>query len=133
MGLSLNLVEHSAFNRTRLTPTVGSNPTEPTNINTYFKENISMKLKELIIENQEKMIKKYNITKVEDGCIGLDEEKGIWYGWSHRAVTGFKIGDKIFDENFGDDKTKFTEHGAKDIKTLEDAKQAAKNFAESVS
>ncbi len=133
MGLSLNLVEHSAFNRTRLTPTVGSNPTEPTNINTYFKENISMKLKELIIENQEKMIKKYNITKVEDGCIGLDEEKGIWYGWSHRAVTGFKIGDKIFDENFGDDKTKFTEHGATDIKTLEDAKQAAKNFAESVS
>ncbi len=92
-----------------------------------------MKLKELIIENQEEMIKKYNITKVEDGCIGLDEEKGIWYGWSHRAVTGFKIGDKLFDENFGDDKTKFTEHGEKDIKTLEDAKQAAKNFAESVS
>ncbi len=92
-----------------------------------------MKLKELIFENQETLAKKYNITKFESGSIGLDEDKGIWYGWSHRAIFGFKIGDKIFEEDFGDDKTKYSEHGEKDIKTLEDAKQAAKNFADSVS
>lgn len=90
-----------------------------------------MKLEELF-ENQEDLIKKYNLTKVEDGCIGLDEDKGIWYGWSHRAVFGFKIGDKLFTSDFGDDKTKFSEHGEKTIKTLDDAKQAAKNFADHV-
>jgi len=58
-----------------------------------------MKLKELMLEtSQEELGKKYNITKFEGAGLGLDEDKGIWYGWSHRAIVGFKIGDKIFDE-----------------------------------
>ena len=56
-------------------------------------------------------IKKYNITKCGPGSTGFDEEKEIWYGWSHRAVVGFKIGDKIFEPDFGDDDTLFSEHG----------------------
>jgi len=79
------------------------------------------------------MLKKYNITKRGPGSIGLDEKKGIWYGWSHRAIQGFKIGNKIFEEKFGDENTKYIEHGSKTIKTLDDAKLAAQRFAKSVS
>ena len=84
-------------------------------------------------EGQAELLKKYNITKRGSGSTGLDEDKGIWYGWSHRAICGFKIGDKIFEENFGDEKTKFTEHGSKPIKTLDDAKLAAERFSSYVS
>lgn len=84
-------------------------------------------------ENVEDMIKKYNITKRGKNSTGLDEEKGIWYGWSHRGSCGFKIGDKIFEEDFGDDNTKFTEHGSKTIKTLDDAKLSAERFSDHVS
>jgi len=78
-------------------------------------------------------IKKYNITKCGPGSTGFDEEKEIWYGWSHRAVVGFKIGDKIFEPDFGDDDTLFSEHGSKDIKTLDDAKLSAIAFSKYVS
>ncbi len=78
-------------------------------------------------------VKKYNITKRGKASTGLDEEKGIWYGWSHRAIVGFKIGDKIFEPNFGDDKTEFTKHGSKTIKTLADAKLSAERFSDDVS
>ena len=46
---------------------------------------------------------------------------------------GFTIGDKIFEENFGDDKTPFVKHGTKTITTLEEAKGAAYAFARYVS
>jgi len=91
-----------------------------------------MKLAELF-ESQEDIIKKYNITKRGKGSTGLDEEKGIWYGWSHRAIMGFKIGDKIFEEDFGDDHTPFKKHGSKTIKTLDDAKLSAERFSDYVS
>jgi len=91
-----------------------------------------MKLHELF-ENTEDICKKYNITIRGKNSTGLDEDKGIWYGWSHRAIVGFKIGDKIFDENFGDDKTPFTKHGSKTIKTLDDAKLSAERFSDYVS
>jgi len=81
----------------------------------------------------EKMLKDNNITKHVSHSTGLDEESGTWYGWSHRAVVGFKIGNKIFEPDFGDDNTDFTEHGSKPIKTLADAKQSAKAFADYVS
>lgn len=79
------------------------------------------------------VIKKYNITKKGPGSTGLDEKKGIYYGWSHRCICGFKIGDKIFEADYGDENTKYTEHGSKTIKTLDDAKLAAKNFSNYVS
>ncbi len=65
--------------------------------------------------------------------IGFNHTEKKWYGWSHRAICGFGKGDRIFEEKFGNDKTKFTKHGRKTIKTLEDAKLAAKRFARYVS
>lgn len=91
-------------------------------------------IKHLIIEGiTEDIKKKYKITKVEQGSIGFSEENQTWYGWSHRACVGFKIGDKIFDADFGDENTPFIKHGSKTIKTLDQAKQAAKNFADYIS
>ncbi len=60
-------------------------------------------------------------------------EKGSWHGWSHRAICGFKKGDKVFEERYGDDNTPFVKHGRKTIKTDADARLAAKRFARSVS
>lgn len=64
--------------------------------------------------------------------IGYSEKHGKWFGWSHRAICGFGIGDKIFEEKYGDDETPYVEHGSKPITTLDDAKLAAQRFAESV-
>lgn len=67
-------------------------------------------------------------------CIGYDPDKKIWYGWSHRAIRGFKKGDLLFEERFvTDDKKPFKECGDKVIETLEEAYQAACNFAAYVS
>lgn len=94
-----------------------------------------MRIQEIILESglDDTIVKKYNITKRGEQSTGLDEEKGIWYGWSHRAIVGFEIGDKIFEEDFGDDKTKFKKHGSKTIKTLADAKLSAERFSDNVS
>ena len=84
---------------------------------------------------EKKGITKFEKTKPSDSIcsIGFNEKENKWYGWSHRAICGFGIGDKLFIEDFGDDKTLFTKHGKETIKNLEQAKQAAKNFAEYVS
>lgn len=66
-------------------------------------------------------------------CIGFNTMQQKWYGWSHRAICGFKIGNRIFEEEYGNDQTPFNKHGNKKIECLADAKQAAINFAESVS
>lgn len=65
--------------------------------------------------------------------VGFNAKNNKWYGWSHRALCAFGIGDKIFEEDFGDDNTPYNQHGAVTIETLEDARQAAANFARSVS
>lgn len=66
--------------------------------------------------------------------IGYCPSDKKWYGWSHRAIAGFGIGDKIYEEDFSDDdKMPFIKHGRHTIKTLEQAKLAATLFAESVS
>jgi hypothetical protein len=72
----------------------------------------------------------------KDHCIcsiGFNEAEQKWHGWSHRCIFGFGIGDKIFIERFGDDNTHFAQHGRTTIKTLAQAKIAAKRFARSVS
>ena len=56
-----------------------------------------------------------------------------WCGWSHRAKCCFGIGDKIFEEDFGDDTTLYTQHGSDPIITYADKKQAAINFAKYIS
>ena len=81
--------------------------------------------------------------------IGFCEKEQKWYGWSHRAMLGFEIGDKLFDENWvGDgmsderdefgflismDNVKFIERGGIVIQSLNQAKQAAINFSDYVS
>jgi hypothetical protein len=65
--------------------------------------------------------------------IGFCEKEQKWWGWSHRAMASFGLGDRIFEEDYGDDKTLFTQHGPVVIKTLDQAKQAAINFADYVS
>lgn len=87
----------------------------------------------LLAESMEKIKAKYGIDKTEDGCIGFSEKNKKWYGWSHRAIFGFKVGDKIFEPDFGDDSTPFNQHGSKECKTLDDCKKAAKAFADYVS
>lgn len=59
--------------------------------------------------------------------IGFNEKEQKWYGWSHRAMKGFGVGDT--PEEWFPNKTS---KGAK-IKTLDEAKDAARAFAESVS
>jgi len=53
---------------------------------------------------------------------------GKCYGWSHRAVYGFKIGDVVKSDTCGNKSKK-----EYIIKTREQAEEAAKNFADSVS
>jgi hypothetical protein len=65
--------------------------------------------------------------------IGYNPIEKKWYGWSHRAMCGFGIGDMIFEEEFGDEKTDFRRHGKNKIETMEDAMKAAIAFAGSVS
>ncbi len=65
--------------------------------------------------------------------IGFNEQEQKWYGWSHRGICGFGIGDKIFKHRFGNDQTPFIQHGSKPIKNMKDAKKAAIRFAEYVS
>lgn len=60
--------------------------------------------------------------------IGYSPNDGKWYGWSHRAIQGFGIGDK------GETFTPLNSTKSKEkISTLLEAKQAAIEFAESVS
>lgn len=59
--------------------------------------------------------------------VGFAPKEQKWYGWSHRAIAGFGINDEAF-ECFPEGNKK-----GKKIKTLEQAKEAAKKFAESVS
>lgn len=83
--------------------------------------------------------RKYGITEFEKkssdssvATIGYSPKDKKWYGWSHRAIYGFKVGDKIFEPDYGDDKTPFNQHGSKEAKTLEDCKKAARAFADYV-
>lgn len=105
-----------------------------------------------------KMVEKHNITQIQSrngghvACIGYCENyvedgtknnpRQVWIGWSHRAACPFGIGDKIFDASLlgslSDEDNEwsdvpFPQVGLEDIKSLDDAKTAAINFAEYVS
>jgi hypothetical protein len=66
--------------------------------------------------------------------IGFCPDDGKWYGWSHRAIVGFRIGDRLFEQDYpeANDDTLFTEYGDKVIVNRKEAKQAAINFADSI-
>ncbi len=65
--------------------------------------------------------------------IGFNEAQQKWYGWSHRAIVAFGIGDKVFEEDFGDENTPFVKHGKTRIRNMKQAKKAAAAFAAYVS
>jgi hypothetical protein len=65
--------------------------------------------------------------------IGYSTKDKRWYGWSHRAICGFKVGDMLFEEGACSDDVPFRKCGKKPIETLQEARQAAINFAKSVS
>jgi len=79
--------------------------------------------------------KKHNVCS-----IGFSKFDRRWYGWSHRAICGFRKGDKLFTENYKSnlpeserDKIPFIKHGRITIKNNKQAKQSAINFARYVS
>lgn len=60
--------------------------------------------------------------------IGWSPSKKKWYGWSHRAIYGFGVGDPDYSEDLESTPKK----DRPKIKTIEHAKEAAKRFAASV-
>jgi len=77
-------------------------------------------------------------------CIGFSEREQRWFGWSHRAICGFGVGDVVQEgdctASSGWTDEWLAEHPEDDLslpvgfeaKTLEDAKRMAIAFAESV-
>lgn len=67
--------------------------------------------------------------------IGWCEKEQKFYGWSHRCMVGFGVGDKIYEEMCPgcDSRTPFTKHGTRDIENTGHARIAAIAFADSVS
>jgi len=77
--------------------------------------------------------------------IGFSRKDGKWYGWSHRAIYGFKVGDKVKKgdccASSGWTDEYLHEHPEEDLslpvgfvaKSIFDAKRMAIAFAESVS
>jgi hypothetical protein len=61
--------------------------------------------------------------------IGFCEQEQKWYGWSHRAMYGFGVGDEV---KKGDGAAESLPVGFV-AKTLDDAKRIATAFARSVS
>lgn len=67
--------------------------------------------------------------------IGFNLKTRRWFGWSHRAICSFGLGNRIFNERWkkATDNTPFVKHGDRVIETLAHAKLAAKRFARYVS
>lgn len=63
--------------------------------------------------------------------IGFSEKSQKWYGWSHRAMFGFKIGD-VIRHDIESSRGESIPAGFK-IRTFDDAKRCAREFANSVS
>lgn len=86
-----------------------------------------------------------NMVATDDGQVfaKVNNENIIigYCGYSHRAAVTFKLGDKLFESGWipesGYESTRattpFIKHGYKTIETLDEAKQAALNFAKYIS
>jgi len=61
--------------------------------------------------------------------IGYCPREGRWYGYTPSAITCFGVGDRIFDVEYGDDKTLPWKRGYQTITTMEEAKMSAIKFA----
>jgi len=60
--------------------------------------------------------------------IGYSDKNKKWYGWSHRAIFGFGVGDKVRSGKHPDGKPKY-----RTVPNMGNAKQSAIRFANSVS
>ena len=93
-----------------------------------------------------KGIKPEKVTPDASVCsIGYSEKNKLWYGWSHRAIYGFKTGDTVKEgsccASSGWTDEYLADHPEVDLrlpvgfqaKTLDDARRMAVAFAESVS
>jgi hypothetical protein len=92
-------------------------------------------------------IKQFELADPKDNVvsIGFNPDKKLWYGWSHRAIYGFGVGDIVKEgdccamSGFTEDYLKKHPEDNKSLpigfeaKTLDDAKKMAIAFAESVS
>jgi len=91
---------------------------------------------------------KHKDANMGDGCtcsIGRSVLDGKWYGWSHRAIYGFKVGDKVDKDSCcassGLIDSYLKKHPELDVslpvgfiaKTIKDTKRMAIAFADSVS
>lgn len=43
----------------------------------------------------EKLLKKFGITEQISSGLGYNPKTKTWYGWSHRAIAGFKVGTEV--------------------------------------
>lgn len=85
-------------------------------------------------EHAEILCNKYGIAPVSiessgDCCIGFSETKNKYYGWSHRGIYGFKIGDVVGE---GDITSEYLPVGF-EAKTTGDIKKMAIAYARSIS
>lgn len=60
--------------------------------------------------------------------VGFSHKDQKWYGWSHRAISGFGVGDVVKDGDCASDSLPV----GFEAKTLDDAKRMAVAFADSV-
>lgn len=86
------------------------------------------------IEDAESLGKRFGITPQRFGkngvaSIGFSKKFKRWYGWSHRAICGFKLGSIVKE---GSVTAEYMKVGFK-AKTYKDAKKMAIAFAKSVS
>lgn len=102
------------------------------------------------LEDFKNLVEHYGITKIQtyndnNVCsIGFNEKENRWYGWSHRAIHSFGVGDEVKEHDLtntsGYVDSYIKEHPEKDLslpvgfkaKNLEDAKRMAIAFADSV-
>ena len=73
----------------------------------------------------------HSLSKSNVPQIGFSEDEQKWYGWSHRAIFGFGVGDSVKKGCCGYEQMK--EEGVTKAKDLKDAKRMAEIFAEDVS
>lgn len=66
--------------------------------------------------------------------IGYCRRQQLWFGWNDKQLVGFGVGDRLFDPNWphATESTPPEMRGEVVIETLEQAKQAACNFARTV-
>ena len=79
------------------------------------------------------IIGKNEINTSVSNSIGFSEKEKRWYGWSHRAIESFGLGDRIFEPGFGNDATSYRKHGKVKVKSMADAEKSARVFARYVS